>query len=75
MLWRDTHIDSLLERLKEPRVRKDGLEQLQRYMDTCGASEGWLVIFDRDQTKSWEERIYWVTETLPNSGTARIVGC
>jgi hypothetical protein len=58
-----------------PKAGSEGLEQLQRTMDTCGASEGWLVIFDRDQTKPWEERIHWTTETLPNGGTAHIVGC
>ncbi|MDR1828784.1 MAG: AAA-like domain-containing protein [Methylobacteriaceae bacterium] len=62
-------------KLAGPKARKDGLEQLERYMDTCGASEGWLVIFDRDQTKPWEERIYWVTETLPDGSTVHIVGC
>jgi hypothetical protein len=44
-------------------------------MAACGASEGWLVIFDRDQSKSWNEKITWATETLPGGGTAHIAGC
>jgi hypothetical protein len=44
-------------------------------MTACGASEGWLVIFDRGQSKGWDEKITWSTETLPGGGTAHIVGC
>ncbi len=34
-----------------------GLEQTARYVDTCGATEGHLVIFDRDPYKSWQDKI------------------
>lgn len=33
-----------------------GLEQIADYMDKANA-EGHLIIFDRDITKSWEEKI------------------
>ena len=37
----------------------DGLRQTFAYMDTVGAvDEGHLIIFDRSQTKTWEERIW-----------------
>ena len=39
-------------------VLKEGLEQTYRYMDRCGADEGHLVIFDRYEKKSWDEKIY-----------------
>jgi hypothetical protein len=55
--------------------RAIGLEQLDGYMSSCGASEGWLVIFDRDQSKTWEAKISWATEKLPEGKTAHIVGC
>ena len=32
-------------------------------MDRCGSSEGHLVIFDRTEGKSWEEKIYRRVET------------
>ncbi len=35
-----------------------GLAQTWTYMDTCGADEGHLVIFDRDENKSWQEKIF-----------------
>jgi hypothetical protein len=53
----------------------EGLEQLERYADKCGAAEGWLVIFDRAPGKSWDERIFWNTQPLPSGKTAHIVGC
>ena len=36
----------------------EGLEQTRAYMDRCTALEGHLVIFDRDENKSWDEKIY-----------------
>lgn len=38
---------------------------LAEYMDTSGAAEGHLVIFDKRE-KSWEEKIYTRQETLGN---------
>jgi len=40
----------------------DGLEQTYQYMDRCGCSKGHLVIFDRDGSKPWEEKIFCKTE-------------
>jgi hypothetical protein len=36
----------------------EGLEQTWEYMDTCGAEEGHLVIFDRDTETPWEDKIF-----------------
>jgi type II secretory pathway predicted ATPase ExeA len=62
-------------KLASPKARIQGLEQLEKYMAACGATEGWLVIFDRDQSKDWGEKITWATEKLPGGGTAHIAGC
>ncbi len=40
-------------------TESEGLEQLDRYLDRLGLERGYLVIFDRRKTKSWEERLYW----------------
>jgi hypothetical protein len=65
----------LLEcKLLGQKPREDSLKQLKKYLDTSGEKEGWLVIFDRSQKKSWEEKITW--ETLQYEGaTIHIVGC
>ena len=36
----------------------DGLEQTAGYMDRCAAEAGHLVIFNRDDDTSWEERVF-----------------
>ena len=42
----------------EPTIEK-GLQQTAEYMDTVGSvDEGHLIIFDRSQAKTWEERIW-----------------
>lgn len=40
-----------------------GLEQTAEYMDRCGAASGHLVIFDRREGKSWDERLFCREET------------
>ncbi|MCP4151251.1 MAG: ATP-binding protein, partial [bacterium] len=37
---------------------KKGLEQTRDYMDTCGTGEGYLLVFDREPEKTWEEKIF-----------------
>ncbi len=56
-------------------VRQEGLTQTQRYMDRLGATQGYLMIFDKRPPKihPWEERLYWEEETLGNK-TIKIIG-
>ena len=58
-----------------PKARAEGLEQTAGYMTRCGAMEGWLVIFDRNPKKSWDEVITWSTETRPDGRIIHVVGC
>lgn len=48
---------------------QEGLEQTSKYMDTCNATEGHLLIFDRDPAKTWDEKI----STLSNSLAASLI--
>ena len=42
-----------------------GLQQTAEYMDIVGSvDEGHLVIFDRDNQKSWEERLWRDTKAF-----------
>ena len=45
------------------RTLREGLEQTRAYMDRCAAEEGHLVIFDREEGRSWDEKIYTRDET------------
>jgi hypothetical protein len=64
--------------LKRADCRRSGdeiREQMLGYMDLCGSREGWLVTFDRDPDKPWDEKIGWATETLPDGRVIHRVGC
>ena len=37
--------------------REKSYEQVCRYIDHLGVSEGWLVVFDPDLTKPWDDKI------------------
>jgi hypothetical protein len=39
-----------------------GLEQTRTYMDTCGTTDGHLVIFNRNPDVPWEDKIFHRTE-------------
>ncbi len=43
---------------------REGVEQTLAYMDTCRGESGHLVIFDRDASKPWEEKLYRREESL-----------
>ncbi|MCP4216164.1 MAG: AAA family ATPase [bacterium] len=46
---------------------KKGLEQTHGYMDKCGTKEGYLLVFDRDPHKTWEEKIFKRDRTFNNT--------
>ena len=37
---------------------REGPEQTTGYVDRCGEDEGYLVIFDRNPNRMWEEKIW-----------------
>ena len=43
---------------------REGVGQTLDYVDKCGAESGHLVIFDRDESKTWEDRLYRREESL-----------
>ncbi|WP_232300337.1 hypothetical protein [Desulfonatronovibrio magnus] len=43
-----------------------GLEQTVDYADRAGADEAHLIIFNRDRTVSWDEKIFRREETFNN---------
>ncbi|MDR1536092.1 MAG: ATP-binding protein [Planctomycetota bacterium] len=51
------------------------LERTADYMDAQGAREAWLVIFDRNQEKPWEEKLFREDKTLPDGRLVHVVGC
>jgi len=40
---------------------------VSRYADRCGAEEVYLLIFDREKGKSWDEKIF--TDTIEYEGS------
>jgi hypothetical protein len=54
---------------------KEIMEQMESYVEVCGADAGWLLFFDRRSNKSWKDKITWKTTKLPNGKPVYIVGC
>ena len=55
-------IETKLRRGKLETVIADGLAQIWRYCDRCGADESHLIIFDRSSERSWDEKIFKLSE-------------
>ncbi|MDR3135269.1 MAG: AAA-like domain-containing protein [Deltaproteobacteria bacterium] len=64
----------LIEVKLEYSYNKESLSQLANYLDIAGEKEGWLVVFDRNKNKLWEDKIYMTTETHKNK-TIHVFGC
>ena len=56
------------------RTIRDGLAQTRGYMDRCGADAGHLVIFDRDEGRSWDEKTFHRQETAADGVGVHVWG-
>ncbi len=63
-----------LKILQSENCRAESLKQIRGYMDKLGADEGWLIIFDKDTAKSWDEKVY-VTEETVDGKRVTVAGC
>jgi AAA+ ATPase superfamily predicted ATPase len=72
--YRDKRYPLELKIRRSKKTLDEGLEQLSGYMDTLGCSEGWLVIFDQRQKRSWNEKIFQKKHSLPDEKTITVIG-
>jgi hypothetical protein len=61
-------------KLKGEDSLKSSLVQLTRYLETNNEKEGWLVIFDRNRRKKWDQKITWDTKEY-DGRIIHVVGC
>ncbi|MDJ0835748.1 MAG: AAA-like domain-containing protein [Acidobacteriota bacterium] len=57
-----------------PNTREQGLDQLAEYLETLNLDEGWLILFDRDPERHWDQKITWKEETHQGK-FIHVVGC
>lgn len=65
LVWKKQKIVIELKVYKDTKTVPEGLIQTTGYMDTAGADEGHLIVFDK-RDKSWEEKIYTKQEHVGN---------
>ncbi|MDR3012714.1 MAG: ATP-binding protein [Chitinispirillales bacterium] len=63
-----------LKILQNMRKSVDPMEQLTKYMDKVGSNFGWLVIFDKDTKKNWDEKIY-IRKEYADGKEITVAGC
>ena len=57
-------VECKLRRKSLERTIAEGLEQLGGYMRRCGAAEGHLVVFDRSEKRSWDQKVFRREESV-----------
>jgi type II secretory pathway predicted ATPase ExeA len=53
--------------------RAEGIVQLCGYLDTLGLTEGWLVLFDVREGRTWDDRL-WSEDVVHDGKTLHLVG-
>ena len=56
--WRKFVVECKVLRKGLERAVGEGVEQTAEYMDRCGAEAGHLVVFDRREDRSWDEKVF-----------------
>jgi len=74
VLYKEDKYPIELKILQNQRSLSESLKQTAAYMDKMGVAEGWLVLFDKEPGKSWDEKIYMRKESLDNK-VITVVGC
>ena len=62
--FKDTRYAIELKIYRGQKSLEKGKKQLLNYLDNLGLSEGYLVLFDPDKKKSWQEKLYHRTESV-----------
>ena len=57
-----------------PCTAEKAIPQILKYMERTGSDDGWVVIFDRDTGKSWEEKLYLEEKVIDNK-KINVFGC
>ncbi len=56
------------------RTVAEGVEQTAGYMDRCGVAEGHLVVFDRREGRSWDEKVFRLDRTATSGAEVVVWG-
>ena len=56
--WRSERHAIEVKLRRDSHTETDALDQIARYLESMGLSEGWLVLFDLRRGPSWEERLF-----------------
>ena len=72
--WRGQRHAIEVKLRRDTETEEDALDQLARYLDLAGITEGWLVMFDLRSTLPWDQRL--TTRQVQHRGKrVHLVGC
>ncbi len=72
--WKEERHAIELKIRRDTDTEAEALDQVTRYLDKLGLSEGWLVMFDLRKETHWQEKLF-VKEIDHAGKRVRLVGC
>ena len=72
--WKSARYVIEVKLRRDKRTEERALQQVSRYLDQLGLSEGWLVLFDLRKTSSWAEKLT-LREVSHGGKIIHVVGC
>jgi hypothetical protein len=74
IFWKDERHAIEMKLRRDTRTEARAMDQLGRYLDHAGLSEGWLVLFDLRKEVSWEDKL--TKRDVQREGkTLHVIGC
>ena len=72
--WRGARHVIEVKLRRDEHTRERAIEQVSRYLESLGLTEGWLVLFDLRSSKPWPERL-WNEDVVHEGKRVHLVGC
>ena len=72
--WQKFVVECKVLRKGLERTVAEGVEQTAAYVDRCGAAAGHLVVFDRREGRSWDEKVFRLDRTAESGAEVQVWG-
>ncbi len=72
--WKTQRVVVETKLRRDTETEDEAHEQIVRYLDSLGQSEGWLVLFDLRSTAPWSERLFQRDRTV-DGRVVHVIGC
>jgi hypothetical protein len=74
IFWKESRYAIEVKLRRDTETEGEAIEQVARYLDRAGLTEGWLVLFDLRKEPAWADKVF-VRGVTHEDKSIYIVGC